>query len=57
MYNFSELQSHVSVNDLLSGIGNQQQILRELRIRDQTDPLKVAKESISEIMSCGYFVF
>ena len=57
MHNFSELQSHVSMNDLLSGIGHQQQIFRELRIRAQAGPSKVAKQAISGIMSRGYFGF
>ncbi len=57
MYRWTELQSTISLNDVLGTLDRQRQILNALGARSQGDPPAAAQEAISGIMKQGFFGF
>ncbi len=57
MYQWDEFQSHVTLNDLMSGLGHQEQVLKELGMRSTQNPTRAAEEATSGIIQKGLFGF
>ncbi len=57
MYKWTELQSTVSLNDVLGTLDKQRQILDALGVRTRGDPPIAAQEAIAGIMNQGFFGF
>ncbi len=57
MYSWGDLQTHVSLNDLMSSISSQQQLFARLGVTSHHDPEKAAQQAIAGVMNQGFFGF
>ncbi len=57
MYNWSEIRSHVTLNDLLGTLSAQRQLFAELGVNEHGSPQEAAIQTVSGIMTRGFFGF
>ena len=56
IYGWDELQTHISLNDIIGDLNRQQKVLQRLGMTG-TDSKKTTKRAISNIINMGYFGF